>query len=282
MSLNKNCKNFYFIIGGENENAYWKSTSEIKFYFLIICALILLIYCIIFIRNIIKSSGFRKFKFKEEKKSIFSFLDLIIEDIKNEQNESLKNPLEKKKKFVFLFDCYETFCSCCCQYWLQKIYFPFRYFCLKIVYKISLRFNMNLKTYGIVFITFGNFFLIPTLNLLSIIDSKCVTNEIKQYSEILGIIVKIMFLIITISLSTIFFFNCLFIISFVSIRKEMFKVQNNKQRGMLIFYCLKKATIFSFFVICVEIIFINIKFNDANIDYENTTMPVFYLFKNFF
>lgn len=175
--------------------------------------------------------------------------DKIIKDVASNNSESRSkrrdlnlNPSLDIYRNFYICNLYECCCECCCDYWSQNIFKHLYSIYLNFKQKTFLFFILNSKKFCFYVIYVGIFFQIALRNTFSIFLSDCLQSKMGDYFLFLFGIFSLM----DIFLGAIFFFSNVFLISFLSTRREFLAINpSNKQaRGRIIYYHLNKGIIY--------------------------------------
>lgn len=166
---------------------------------------------------------------------------------KNKENLTSKISMEEEQDYyqnpIYICDFYECCCECCCECWFDCIYKRLMKKYCQIKMKIIYLAVANAKKSYFFFIVIGMFYETSIINILSLIISRCLYENLQNYFYILLSI----FSIFQIVGSALYFFANVFLISFLSTRREFTKIDPNDKigRGRLVYYHINKAFIYA-------------------------------------
>lgn len=167
---------------------------------------------------------------------------------KNKENLTSKTSMEEEQDYyqnpVYICDFYECCCECCCDCWFDCIYKRLAKKYCEVKMKIIFSAVANAKKNYFFFIVIGMFYETSIINILSMIISRCLYEKLGNYFNILLVI----FSIFQIVGSALYFFANVFLISFLSTRREFTRIDPNDRigRGRLVYYHINKAYIYAF------------------------------------
>ena len=168
----------------------------------------------------------------------------------NNEYEDENNDFYEAK---YLCNCYECCCECCPNSFLTKIILPIKKKLFENPYLKAQEFLMkHCKILCYFCISIAPFFDYPIQNVSSILISGCLYEKTQNYFDIL----YITYSIFEVSTSSLFFFACIFITSFISTKRELLEIQSSDKisRGYLVYYHVKKAFIFSVFHFILQLV----------------------------
>lgn len=191
-------------------------------------------------QNISKINEFTKINDINKTKIV----EINIDNINNDNN--FQNP-------IYICNFYECCCECCCEWWFQNILKRISMIYFRIKKKTMIYLITNAKKNCFLFITIGMFYDTSLINVFSIMIGKCIFEKTQPYFYILLAI----FTIIEIFASAFYFYANVFLISFISTRREFMKIDPSDKitRGRLLYYHINKAIIYAFFHFSFELLF---------------------------
>lgn len=200
----------------------------------------------------------------------------------NKSNNEIYNRGIDYYEPLYLCDCYDCFFECCPSYIKQHLITPLIQYFSSQKLKLSNFLMQNSKILCYITIYLAPFVENPLVNISSILISDCLHYKTDQYF----ILLYILYSLIGVILSSLYFFSWVFITSFISTKKEFIEIHksNKISRGILVYYHVKKAFIFTSFHFLIELALKAIFFfkNNYNSTKVGNDMIIFSLLENTF
>ena len=244
------------------------------------------------------SSPFDRFSINEERKEdIFELsypkIPLLSENRRSpdskenlndfQNDDNFQNPAEttfQSQKIVYICN-FSTCCLGCLPTFLrdlfnERIKKPLK----KKTAKLRNYLLDNISQISFITLSFGSWIVLPLKNILLLLINDCL--ELNVGKDIFQFFV-ISFFILDSMCSYIFFFNNLFLVSFISTRREILTVESNKKlRGYLLYYHIKKALLLAFLMTLVKILLRLIYYNEKEKSYYDSDYFLFNFFARLF
>ena len=163
------------------------------------------------------------------------------------------NPSLDIYRNYYICNCYECCCDCCCNCWFQYFFDRVNRIYLKCKLRLFVNLIKHVKSLCFCFIIVGVSFEISFRNAFAILVSDCLQNQLGGYFSI----VFTLFTVTDLLLGALFFFATVFLISFLTTRREFLAVNPNdkKTRGRMVFYHLNKGFTYGIFHLCFQMVF---------------------------
>jgi len=202
----------------------------------------------------------------EDKKMLDEIEEQPVLQLEPPSVENSEPKIKKNESFVFnlnpsldiyrnfyICSCYECCCECCCNCWFELFFDKLSRIYLKFKQQILISLIIHSKTLCFCFIIVGVSFEISLRNAFAILVSDCLENKLNGYF----IILFALFTIMDLFLGAVFFSANVFLISFLTTRREFLAVNpsDKKTRGRMIFYHLNKAFTYGFFHFIFQMVF---------------------------
>ena len=205
--------------------------------------------------------------------SIFTLLDVYYHAKKSKLDHSISVSQEFSNcalhKNVYIFD-FETYCCLCCHpYWIHHVYYPLKKFLKEKSLKIKMFFLKNSKTISYYSITFGFMLFKSIEDVLSLLlANNCL---IKNQTLIT------IFVLLDLFLTFWYTFNIYFLMSFLTIRREIQRIdqKNQLERAYILYFTLAKGFFFGLLVFLIKVVLI---FNTGKFFYEIGRSPALALY----
>lgn len=163
------------------------------------------------------------------------------------------NPSLDIYRNYYICNCYECCCDCCCDCWFQYFFDRVSRIYLSCKLRLLIALIKHVKSLCFCFIIVGVSFEISFRNAFAILVSDCLQNRLGGYFSILFTL----FTVTDLLLGALFFFATVFLISFLTTRREFLAVNPNdkKTRGRMVFYHLNKGFTYGIFHFCFQMVF---------------------------
>ena len=172
--------------------------------------------------------------------------------VKKRTNSKLSDWVHRKN--VYIFDCEQYCCLCCCDFWVVSLYNPILNK-LKLKYREMKRFFYgNIKIMAFYSVSYGFMLFKPIEYILSLfLANPCIipTDGYNNY-------ILLIFVFFDLVLSFWYTFNIYFLMAFITLRREIQRIdpRDKLARAYVLRFTLLKGLIFGFFIFILKILLI--------------------------